>query len=275
MRKNYSSVPSVKSLRILGTTRWTHDQMTTWPDDQMSKWPDDQMTIWPYDHIDQMTRWPDDQMIGWSDDQMIRWSDDQMIRWSDDQMTIWPGNSVTILTRWPDYHIHQMTISTKWPDDQMTILTRWPDDQMNRWQADQITILTRWPYWPNDNIDQMTRSPKSVTRVPKIVPDTRYNALQWWYMMIWPYWCIGTSSKTTVNHCLQTRHQSPQNWDVISHTRYMMIWPQAHWCREISIVYRDMPYPVGRAPKIWQVSLPSVAHATISAWRNFGCIGIN
>ena len=38
---------------------------------------------------------------------------------------------------------------------------------------------------------------------------------------------------------------------------------------------RDLPYPVGKAPKIWQVSLPSVAHATISAWRNFGCIGIN
>merc|ERR1712032_440925 len=29
---------------------------------------------------------------------------------------------------------------------------------------------------------------------------------------------IKTSSKTTETHCIQKRDQSPQNWDVISHT---------------------------------------------------------
>ena len=160
MRKNYSSVPSVKSLRILGTTRWTHDQMTTWPDDQMSKWPDDQMTIWPYDHIDQMTRWPDDQMIGWSDDQMIRWPDDHMTRKLRDHI-----DQMTRLPYSPDDHFNQMT---RWPDDHTDKMTRRPDEQMTSWSdnhIDQMTILTKWQYWPDDQITKKRhQSPQNCPR---------------------------------------------------------------------------------------------------------------
>ena len=54
---------------------------------------------------------------------------------------------------------------------------------------------------------------------PKLGRHLPYQ-IQWWYKMIWPYWWIETSSKTSVTHCLQKCDQSPQNWDVISHTRY-------------------------------------------------------
>ena len=93
----------------------------------------------------------------------------------------------------------------------MTIWTRWPDNQKTSWSGDHIDHMIkspdghidqmiRWHYWPDD---QMTRWPDD-------------------QMTRWPYWpyCIETSSKTTVTHCSQKCDQSPQNWDVISHTRY-------------------------------------------------------
>ena len=189
--------------------------MTRSPDNHI-----DQTTIlvpwqyWPDDYIDPKTRLPDNQMnilTGWPDDQMTIWADDQMTRWPDDRMTTlttWPDEYIDQMnrwtddkmTRWPDDHIDQMTILTRWPDDHMTILTRSPDDQITRWPDD---LMTRWP---DDQMTILTRRPN--------------NQIKWWYTMIWPYLCIETSSKTTITHCLQKRHQSPQNWHVISHTRY-------------------------------------------------------
>jgi len=174
----------------------------------MTRWPDDQMTI--------LIKWSDDHMTRWLDNQMIRWADDQMTRRPEDQKTRWPDNQ---MTRWPDDH-----------NDQMNILTRWPFWPMTWWQKDQMTRWQYWPYWSDDYFDQMTRWPYdrmiSFTSHQNASPEPQKLAghlpyqIQWWHMMIWPYWCIGISSKTTVTHCLQKRDQSPQNWHVISHTRY-------------------------------------------------------
>ena len=126
-----------------------------------------------------------------------------MTRWPDDQMTIWPHYHITLFTRWLFL-----------PNDQMTILTRWPGDQMTRWHADQMTILTRYSdQWPMTILSRWQTPHKASTEPPKILPDTRY-------MMIWSHWCIKTSSKTTVTNCPVKCDQSPQNWQVISHTRY-------------------------------------------------------
>ena len=149
-------------------------------------------------------------------------------------MTRRPDDQMTILTRWP-----------YWPDDQMTIWPYWQDGQIIRKQEDQMTIwqddqMTRWQCWPDDQItnimmiyDDLTimmyrniiknnsnpLPPKASPEPPKLARHLPYQ-IQWWYMMIWPYWCIETSSKTTVTHCLQKCHHCTRNWHVISHTRY-------------------------------------------------------
>ena len=100
----------------------------------------------------------------------------QMTRWLDDILTRWPDDHINILTRWLDCLI------TRWSDDKMA---RWSVDQMIRWpddHIDQMTILTRWPYWP----------PKFWVH-PKLGRHLPYQ-IQWWYMKIWPYSCIETSS---------------------------------------------------------------------------------
>jgi len=155
----------------------------------MTRRPNDQMIRWPYwpdDHIDKMTRWPDDYMAILT--KWPYWPDDQMTRWSDDQMTKWQYNHVDQMKRWRDKHIGRMT--------------RWLDD-----------LMTRWIYCPDDHIDQMTRW-----------PDDQMTKIQWWYMKIWPYWCIATSSKTIVT--LYRQKVSPEPPKLGHHLPYQIHW----WC---------------------------------------------
>ena len=78
--------------------------------------------------------------------------------------------------------------------------------------------------------------------------------IEWWHIMIWPYWSKETSSKTTVTYCIKKCHQSPQNWHVISHTRYNDdIWWSDHTYVEKHHQKLQQPIAsksVTRAPKI-------------------------
>ena len=142
----------------------------------------------------------------------------------------WPNYQMSILTRWPywlDDHIGQMI---RWQNDKMTILTRWPDDQIIRWSYDQMTT------WLDDHsliISKTNRKSPSLLRslwglingygLP--IPDRMmiYDDLTiLMYRNI-----IKNNSLTGNTHCIKKCHQSPQNWDVISHTRSIDdVWSQ-------------------------------------------------
>ena len=179
----------------------------------MTRTPDDLIIRWPDDHVDQMNI-----LTIWSDDQMTMWPYDQMTKRPDDQMTRWP-----YWPYWSDDHFGQMT---RWPDDRITSFTTHQNASLEPQKlAGHLPYQKQWwhmtimMYW---NINKNNSNPlplKASPEPPKLARHLPYQ-IQWWYMMIWPYWCKETSSETTGTITSKKRHQSPQNWHVISHNRY-------------------------------------------------------
>ena len=124
---------------------------------------------------------------------------------------LWPNMRKDLNTHFP--HLFGPKLSTASKNFWKCLWSRWVL-KLSMWVL-KLSVLKR------------TNTRLFIHRCPKLVRHIPYH-IQWWYMMISPYWCIDdiwwsdhndvkkASSKTTVTHCVQKRHHCTQNWHVIS-----------------------------------------------------------